>query len=231
MANRRHKITPIVARERAPSKEKHAENLRFLSRKGWAGDPTNKRAVTRAAAEYRARDTIRTRYGRKVSRETATDLRKHGFTVEQGKLVLDKPRARAKVDKTRPQLPARFTVLKGGVVKYAYKERRDYIFGFNQKKKDQFALQSSEVINELIARVRKWTKTKKKPQIRLQWGAFESRKDFSPQQFAKAIETARKVAAMLIKKYGPKVKTPLDNLTGVHIVVHKSPSKKRSRRK
>ena len=227
MANRRQKTRPIVARERAPSKERHAENLRYLSRKGWKGDPTNKHAVAASAAEYRSRDTIAKRYGRKISSTEARLLKRHGFDVKGDTLILDKPRVRGaeriKHHKFRDRLPAKETISKEGIVKQSYKNRRDYIVGFDKAQRKRFAENPKGELDNILDTLKKRYKDvrgRRKKQVRLQWGAFESRKDFSPQQFIKFLDTARKVAAMLKKKYGSKVKTPLDKLTGVHIVVH-----------
>lgn len=223
------KITPIIARERV-SREKHSENLRYLSRKGWKGDPTNKRAVAASAAEYRARDTIERRYSRPVSSREARLLKEHGFHVSKHGALIDSPRKRAYDDPKRGKVPgARFKVQDDGTVKFSTKQRRDYVVGFTKQEKKDFDSNPKETIDRILARLRKKNaelKRSRKVQTRLQWGAFESRKDFSPLSYVKKLDTMRKIATWLRRKYGPRVKTPLDNLTGVHFVIHTQKTKR-----
>lgn len=223
------KITPIVARERV-SRERHEENIRYLSRKGWRGDPTNRKAVAASAAEYRARDTIERRYSRPVSSTEARLLKAHGFHVSKHGALIDAPRKRAKDDPKRGKVPgARFKILKDGTVKFTSKERRDYIKGLTKKERKQFAENPKSVLNDILLRLKKKNKDLrgKKVQVRLQWGAFESRKDFSANTFAARMKSMEKISKMLRKRYGAKVKTPLDNLTGIHFVTHAGKKKRK----
>lgn len=226
-------ITPIISRERV-SREKHKSNLQYLIKRGWRGDPTNVRAVAAAAADRRSRETMERRYSRKVSREDARLLKRHGFHISKYGALIDSPRKRAKVDPTRAPLPARFSVQESGTVKFSYKSRRDYIVGFTKKERKEFAKNPNKTLDNILARLRKKNKDlrgRRNIQTRLQWGAFEARKDFAPISFSQKLKSMDRIATMLRKKYGPKVITPLDNLTGVHFVVHVQSKRKSSRRK
>lgn len=231
MAQRR-RSKPQSARTTRTS---HVEKLRYLSKRGVRiSDPTNTRAV---AQKYRqVRDPKNYKYRslrgvppdmiRKATPKQKAEARSHGFHVTPKGVVIDGPRDRRR----NPIKGARTKVHRGGVVSQSVGQRRDFIYGFTKAEKKKFAKDPAAMEKEILARLRKMFPTlakSRKPQIRLQWGAYQATKDFAPSYF-----TARYFATISpeeTRKVGKKKAKPrIDKLTGFHIVIH-VPKKKAKR--
>jgi hypothetical protein len=121
------------------------------------------------------------RFKRRVTREQRNELRRHGFKVNKTGIYLDSPR-----DKTRKKIKgARMSVLRGGIVKWSVGRRRDFIVGFTAKEKKEFARDPEAMVARKEAElIRKHPQTFRRavsaPRVRLQWGAYQATKDFSP---------------------------------------------------
>lgn len=228
MARRRqtHKTDSTKSSRAFQREQMDLANLRFLSKRGVKVDPTSHKQITAKARELRQRDNLVEFYGHKVTRSQAKTLKARGFITERNRVVVDGPR-----DRNRKKIKgARMRVAKDGTVSWRTKERTDYIVGLTPKEKKDFA--SSSNPDSYIADVLKRLRAKhpglrgKRVQRRLQWGAFQATKDYSPNYFTKTY----------FSKISPEDKrhnrkTPrIDKLTGFHFVVH-TPAKKKTKRK
>lgn len=224
MARRRHKGHSSRSTLAYQREQRDIENLRYLSKRGVQVDPTNSKAITTKAREVRRREQLVEYYGKKVTQKQARQLRERGFMVEGRKAVIDVPR-----DKHRKKIPgSKLQVLKDGTVKYTVKDRRDYVVGFTKAEKKRFAKEGPSVIAEVLKRLRKANPTLRgrRVQTRLQWGAFQATKDYSPHYF-----TGTYFASISPEDRREGRKQPrLDKLTGLHFVVHVSPKRKTKRR-
>jgi hypothetical protein len=170
---------------------------------------------------------LRTVPGRNAAEKAASlrEAKRHGFRVVDKRIVVDGPRD----NKRRPIKGATVEVLKGGIVKTSAGQRRDYIIGFTKKERQDFAAFPDAFIeNKLIVlkRIFPSLRASRKPQIRIQWGAYQATKDFSPNYFtAKYFAT---ISPEEKRRHKPGKREPrADKLTGLHIVVH-VPKKKKS---
>ena len=162
----------------------------------------------------------------------ARELQEHGFrTTKKGRgygVVVDGPRD----SRRRPIKGARVTVERGGVVKIAVKQRRDFVYGFTKREKKEFARDPESFTKKKLAELRKQFPTlarSRKPQVRLQWGAYQATKDFAPSYFtSKYFEKIANPHRRPPK--GKKRPKKIDTLTGLHIVIH-IPRKKNAKTK
>jgi len=164
---------------------------------------------------------------RRADKKTRDEAREHGFHTTQKGVVLDGPR-----DKRRdPIKGSRVRMLRGGVAQISVGQRRDFIYGFTRKEKQQFAADPGSMEKTILERLRSrfpQLKRARKPQVRLQWGAYQATKEFSPSYFTSKYFAG--VAPEEIRREGSKAKPRLDKLTGFHIVIHvpkKSPKGKK----
>jgi hypothetical protein len=176
------------------------------------------RARQRRTAERKAaRERIPADMVHRATKKERAELKAHGFRVTPKGVVVDRPR-----DKKRKRIPgARISILKGGIVKMTVKQRRDFIVGFTERERSQFALNPDAKSKEVIAALKKSHPSlrKGKMQVRLQWGSYQATKDFSPTFFTRKYFTS--ISPEDIRKYG-KRRAPIraDKLTGLHIVIH-----------
>src|SRR3970040_2614594 len=113
MARRRKRITDSIKRQRR--EQEMLADLRYLSKRGKRPDPTNYKAVARAARELRQRDALEKHYSRRATKRQRAELNAHGFHTTKRAVVIDAPR-----DRNRKKIPgAKMSVLKGGVVKWS----------------------------------------------------------------------------------------------------------------
>lgn len=156
------------------------------------------------------------------SKETRDELRKHGFRTTKSGVVIDGPR-----NNKREKIPgSKIEVLRGGVVKTSVGRRRDFIYGFTKSEKKAFAEDTGAFIKKKTAELRKkypLLKHSRNLQIRLQWGAYQATKNFSPNYFTKEYLLKFMTKAGQIDKTHRKI----DALTGIHIVVHVPRAKKK----
>lgn len=175
------------------------------------------RARKRRASE-RAAERIPKELERPATKAQREELRRHGFRTTKRGVIVDGPRNKRR----EPIKGARLEILKGGVIKTSVGERRDFIYGFTRKEKREFAKNPAAFEKKKLAELRSIFPTLKKarrPQVRLQWGAYQATKDFAPSYFtAKYFST---ISPEEVRKVGKKNARPrADKLTGFHIVVH-----------
>jgi hypothetical protein len=152
------------------------------------------------------------------SKATRAELKAHGFRTTKRGVVVDGPR-----DRKREPIPgSKVEVMRGGVIKTSVGARRDFIYGFTAKEKREFARDPAAMERKILARLRKQFPSlakARKPQTRLQWGAYQATKDFSPTYF-----TAKYFAAISpeeTRREGKRGAKPrIDKLTGFHVVIH-----------
>lgn len=213
MPKKRHdtsKSIPQSRKHRAPS---HVEKLVFIRKREHVNDPTNVRSVT---AQYNRLKNFPLHLRRKADKQQRAELKKRGFYTNSKGVIVDSPR-----NVKRKQIPgAKFSILKGGVIKWSVKQRRDYIIGMTKKEKKEFALDPKGFVAKKLAELKKTNPSfkglKRKPQVRLQWGAYQATKDFVPGRFpfSKTDEQLYRIYA------GRPRKADQDKLTGLHIVIH-----------
>lgn len=234
MPGKRHKSNSSTSKSaarkhRAIAPEQHLKNVRYLTRSGKRPDPSNVRAVSRQAAELRRRQALEDHYSHKVNRRERSILKERGFFIGKRGVVVDGPRD----VRRRPVKGSKFDVLKDGTVKWSVGQRRDFIYGFTAKEKKEFAKNPELFTQKILKRLREKNPTLKREKLsriqkRLQWGAFQATKDFSPSFFTTKylIETSPEDKRKGIRK------KRIDRLTGLHFVVHiPKPSKARKRQK
>lgn len=183
----------------------------------------------RARDARRASERVPKELERPATKRQREELKAHGFRTTKRGVIVDGPR-----DKRRePIKGAKLQILKGGVIKTSVGQRRDFIYGFTKKEKREFAKDPAAFQKKKLAELRVMFPTLKrarKPQIRLQWGAYQATKDFAPSYF-----TAQYFAAVSpeeIRKAGKRNARPrADKLTGLHIVVHVAKEKGKRRAK
>lgn len=223
-----------MARKRQRSNDKstakpqltHEEKIRALTRAGIQPDPSSPRSVARQYYERfenphtRKYQSVSSRVPRELERPASKkqreELRKHGFRTTTRGVIVDGPR-----DKRRnPIKGSRVKVMSGGVVQTSTGQRRDYIYGFTRKEKRAFAQDPEAFTKSKIAELMKrFPHLKWKKQVRLQWGAYQATKDFSPSYFTATYFAA--ISPEEKRKVGKKRAKPrADKLTGLHIVVH-----------
>lgn len=207
MASKRQSGSSTIIRL-APRKRKpipHDEKLRFLSQYGAISDPTNKKSVDQ---KYRTFKKFPLYLQRPADKKQREELKQRGFFVTGKGVIIDGPRNA----KREPIKGAKFEVLHDGVVKWSYKDRRDYIVGFTAKDKKEFARDPDAFVKKKEAELRAHypTLARKKFQTRLQWGAYQATKDFHPYYFTKRYPGITERAGKAVR----------DRLTGLHIVIH-----------
>lgn len=218
MARQRHQ-----KRNSTSKRTPHEDKLHALSRAGFRPDPFNTRQVNRQYRELQATKHLI----RKTDKRTRDDAREHGFHVNHKGVVVDGPR-----DRRRKPIPgSKVEVKRGGVVIWKTGQRRDYIYGFTKKEKREFAKDPAGFEKRKLKELRSMfpnLRKARKPQVRLQWGAYQATKDFAPSYF-----TAKYFAAISPeekRKVGKRRARPrIDKLTGFHFVIH-LPTKKRAKR-
>jgi len=214
MALQRHKKNSSTS-----GRTSHADKLRALSRAGISVDPTDPRATARkyAAFKEQARARIPRKIERRASASQLRELKEHGFRTTKHGVIVDSPR-----NKLRQQIPGAKTEVKsGGVIHQTVKHRHDYIYGFTRKEKKEFAKnpQHMESIIFERLRVRFPNLRKAKVQTRLQWGAYQATKDFSPSYFT--AKYFSEISPEELRREGKTRARPrADKLTGLHFVVH-----------
>lgn len=229
MPRQRQRIHDSIKLARDAQRERrHLSDLRFLSQRGKRPDPDNYKAVARSAHEIRQREALEKNYTRPAGKKTRDLLKSRGFHTTKKGVVIDAPR-----DSRREKIKgAKMSILKDGTVKWTVGQRRDFIYGMTKKEKKEFAKNPDLFTKKILHRLRETNPTLKriKPsriQSRLQWGAFQATKDFSPRYFTKQyfadISPEDKTKGRRTKR--------LDKLTGLHFVVHipKPRTKKRSK--
>lgn len=213
-----------LERHRKSKSITHDEKLRALSRAGKNIDPTDRRAVSRAYR--RLNERVPTDMERRAPKAVREDARAHGFRTTPKGVVVDGPR-----DKKRQPIPgARVEVKRGGVIKQTVGDRRDFIYGFTRKEKREFAKNPEAFTKKKLSELERLfpsLRRARKKDVRLQWGAYQATKQFSPTYF-----TARYFATISpeeIRKVGKRQAKPrADKLTGIHVVIH-VPSNARKR--
>lgn len=227
MAGKRHNSNSKPVARNVQREQRHLENVRYLTRSGKRPDPSNVRAVARAARELRQREALERYYSHKVTKRQAEQLRERGFHVSKRGVAVDAPR-----DAQRKKIKgARVRVTKDATVVWSVGQRRDYIVGLTKKEKKAFAENPELVTKQILARLRKKNKTlarfkPSKIQKRLQWGAFQATKDFSYSYFNKNYFATPSPEDRRAKKKTPR----LDKLTGLHFVVHLPTPKRKGKR-
>lgn len=185
--------------------------------------------IEKARAARDAREKIPKHIERAVpDKSTRRTLARHGFRTTGKGVVIDGPRNR----KREPIKGARVKVMSHGTVKTSVGQRRDFIYGFTAKEKREFAKDpggfQKKKLTEL-ERIFPSLRAARKKQVRLQWGAYQATKDFTPTYFSAKYFAS--ISNEEIRKVGKKHATPrLDKLTGLHIVIH-VPKKKGKRAK
>lgn len=190
------------------------------------------KAESRATIARRARvpeSMLRKVPGRTKSEraEQRKEFKKHGFRVAGNYVVVDGPRDR----KRKPIKGAKVELLKGGIVKITAGKRRDYIVGFTKKEKQDFAVFGegfAENKYKYLQKIFPTLKRVKKPQTRLQWGAYQATKDYAPSYFTNKYFAS--VSPEDRRREGKQAGPRADKLTGLHFVVHvRSTKKKKSK--
>lgn len=210
---RRTPQAPSISRPRKHRKITHDEKLAFISQYKRVSDPFNTRSVDK---QYRTYRKFPLYLQKSANKQQRAELKKRGFFTTEKGVIIDGPRdARRK-----PIKGSRFEILSDGVVKYSVKQRRDYIIGFTKKEKKEFAIDPKGFVARKEKEFRaKHLRTKIRGglQTRLQWGAYQATKDFTPTAFSNRypyIES--KVKGQMIQ----------DRMTGLHIVVHVTKGRK-----
>lgn len=169
-----------------------------------------------------------------ASKKTRDLLATKGFHVTKRGVVIDSPRdvRGNKVKQTR------FRVSSSGTVVFENHDRRDYVVGLTDDERKEFskfpdrvlARKRQELIDEFPT-VRKHVRSLK---VRLQWGAFQGTKAFSPTYFSRDYLLAISPEDQR-KKYPRSKQRRIDKLTGFHFVIHvtrgRSITKRRKGRK
>lgn len=154
---------------------------------------------------------------RRADKQTINEARARGFRTSKDGVIVDGPR-----NKKRDPIPgARVTAYRGGVVKIKKGAREDYILGFTRAERERFAKDPAAMEREALARLRARfpnLRRVRKVQSRLQWGAYQATKDFSPTYFTFRYFTT--VSPEERKREGRNAKPRLDKLTGFHFVIH-----------
>lgn len=213
---RRQTHSRILPQQRPHRKVTREEKLAFISQYGRVSDPTNTRSVNRRYQQLKA---FPLHLQKKATKEQRAALKKRGFFVTPKGVIVDGPRDIYR----KPISTRRFAVVGDGIVKWTVNGRRDFIIGFTPQDKREFARDPKGFVRAKLKELKRDypdVRNARDIQVRLQWGAYQATKDFTPYSFTKRypyIESKRK---------GQKI---LDRLTGLHIVVH-VPVKHRKRK-
>lgn len=218
MPEKRHDTSKSISQARKHRALTHVDKLEFIRKYEGVTDPTNTRSVSR---RYNELKRFPLHLARKAPVESRAALKERGFFVTKRGVFIDGPR-----DSKRKPIPgARLRINKDATIVWSIKQRRDYIVGLTKAERKAFADDPDKFIKEKenALRAKYPTLGKRKIQTRLQWGAYQATKDFSPRVFS----------AKYFAKWLPREKEhKLDKLTGLHFVVHvPRERKKRATRK
>lgn len=224
MASKRHKTHKrIVSQPRKHRALSHVEKLEFIRKREHVKDPTSTRSVS---AQYNRLKNFPLHLRRRATKDQRVELKKHGFYTNSKGVIVDSPR-----NVQRKQIKgAKLDILKNGVIKWSVKQRRDYIIGFTKADKKEFARDPLAFQKKKLAELRKTNPSfkglKRKPQVRLQWGAYQATKDFAPGAFplTKTDKQLQRIYA------GRPRKSDVDKLTGFHIVIHVPRKRKKGKK-
>lgn len=201
----------------------HEQKLAFiLKHQSRVADPTNTRQVERKYTELKR---VPWHLEHKADKATREKLKARGFHVTKRGVIVDGPRN----VRREPISGSKMEIQKDGTIKWSVKQRRDYIVGMTKKEKSEFAKDPSAFIEKKKRELQEKNPTlrrKRKIQVRLQWGAYQATKDFSPSlfttrypQFAKWLRSVRR-----------DQREKADRLVGLHFTVH-VPKKRKTRRR
>ena len=198
----RPNVSLLAARRKRKPRISHADKLREISRYERVRDPTNVRAVAR---RYRALKHFPLYLLRKADKPTLAELKKRGFFVTDKGVFVDGPR-----DVRRKPIPnTRMEIMRDGVIKWRNGNRADYVIGFTRQDKKEFVRDPDAFTKKKLKELKEkfpTLKDAKSLQVRLQWGAYQGTKDFSPSYFT--------------QRYFAPEKGRIDKLTGLHVVAH-----------
>jgi hypothetical protein len=198
------------------------DKLAFIRKHGNHVDPTNTRQVNR---KYNQLKRVPWYLEQKATAKQRKILKERGHRVTDKGVIVDGPR-----NKYREKIPgSKMSIGKDGTIKWtitkrvkqrdgSYKQitasRRDFIVGLTAAEKKEFALDPQAFIDKKLAELKERYPTlarRAKIQVRLQWGAYQATKDFSPNVFG----------PKYLHKWMPKEQEhKLDKLTGLHFVIH-----------
>jgi hypothetical protein len=207
MAKTRHATTSkSITQSRKHRALPHVEKLSFIRKYESVSDPTNERAISR---RYNQLKRFPLHLARGAPKETRVALKQRGFFVTKRGVFVDGPR-----DSRRKPIPgARMRITKDATIVWSVKQRRDYIVGLTKAERKEFAKDPKTFIasKEKELRAKYPSLGKRKIQTRLQWGAYQATKDFSPTVFS----------SKYLMKWLPREKEhKIDKLTGLHFVIH-----------
>jgi len=216
MAGKRHRTTSkSISQRRAHRAPSHVDKLAFIKRYGQRpSDPTNERAVSR---QYNKLKQYPFELERKADSKTRDALKARGFFTTKRGVIVDGPRD----SRRHPIKGARLRINKDGTVIWSVKQRRDYVVGLTKAERREFAKNPEAVIARKEKELRKSVGARRKIQTRLQWGAYQATKDFSPRVFS-----AKYFAKWLPREQEHK----MDKLTGLHFTVHVPRQKTKGKR-
>lgn len=213
MPRKRQDTSKSISQARPHRAPSHVEKIEFIRKREHVNDPTSERSVS---AQYNRLKNFPLHLRRAANKEQREQLKKRGFYTNSKGVIVDSPR-----NVKRQQIKgAKFSIQKDGTIKWSVKQRRDYIIGMTKKEKKAFALDPKGFIATKLAELKKKNPSfkglKRKPQVRLQWGAYQATKDFVPGRFpfSKTDEQLYRIYA------GRPRKGDQDKLTGLHIVIH-----------
>jgi hypothetical protein len=205
-------------RSQAAPRVDHETKLKFVVKHYPQIDPDNTRAVSR---RYRELIRFPLYLQRPVeNKSTRDELKRRGFFVTEKGVIVDGPRNVHR----QPIKGSRVRVSKNGTVVFSNKRRRDFIVGFTPAEKKEFAKDPDKFTKKKLDELRKSNpslRRVKRPQVRLQWGAYQATKDFTANYFSKQYFAARRRTQ----------EKKIDKLTGLHIVIHIPRERKTSAKK
>lgn len=204
---RRTPQAPSISRPRRSRKITYDQKLAYISQYKRISDTSDKRSIDKL---YRTYKKFPLYLQKSANKEQRAELKRRGFFTTDKGVIIDGPRDARR----QPIKGAKFQILSDGVVKYSTKQRRDYIIGFTKAEKKEFAANPAAFVRQKEKEFRENhpnLKIRGSIQTRLQWGAYQATKDFTPSSFSNRypyIES--KVKGQAIQ----------DRMTGLHIVVH-----------
>lgn len=219
---RRKSQAQSVPESRKHRKLTHEEKLALVSRYKRVSDPTNKRSVHEQYKKLRAFPLY---LQREASAEQRAELKKRGFFTTDKGVIVDGPRT----GKRKPIEGTKFRILKGGVVRFEKGARQDYIIGLTKAEKKAFALDPKSFVESKEKELKALLKTRgikfRDFQTRIQWGAYQGTKDFTPRSF-QGSDTGKRATRALAKGSKRQIdRDAADKMTGLHIVIHRKGKK------
>lgn len=186
---------------------------RHTSRKSSSNSKVNQRRIPRELE-------------RRADAQTRREAKAHGFDVTKRGVIVDGPRNK----KREPIKGSRVRMLRGGVARITTGQRHDFVVGFTAEEKAAFARDPAAMEKNILDRMRARfaiLRNKRNVEVRLQWGAYQATKEFTPTYF-----TPRYFAGISpeeIRREGKRRARPrLDKLTGFHFVVHVRKKKRKN---